>query len=71
METPKVSIVVPIYNAEQYLQKCIDSLLRQGLKDYELLLVNDGSTDSWLSICQSYPDQYDHIKILNQINSGV
>jgi len=71
METPKVSIVVPIYNAEQYLQKCIDSLLRQGLKDYELLLVNDGSTDSSLSICQSYADQYDHIKILNQINSGV
>lgn len=71
METPKVSIVVPIYNAEQYLQKCIDPLLRQGLKDYELLLVNDGSTDSSLSICQSYADQYDHIKILNQINSGV
>lgn len=67
----QLSIIVPIYNAEKYLQKCIDSLLRQGLKNYELLLVNDGSTDSSLSICQSYAAQYEHIKILNQSNSGV
>ena len=67
----QLSIIVPIYNAEKYLQKCVDSLLRQGLKNYELLLVNDGSTDSSLSICQSYAAQYEHIKILNQSNSGV
>ena len=43
---PKVSIIVPIYNSEKYMEKCIDSILNQTLNDIEIILVNDGSTDS-------------------------
>ena len=49
--TPTVSIIVPIYNAEKHLARCIDSILNQEYTDFELLLVNDGSTDSCGSIC--------------------
>ena len=51
---PEISVVIPVYNVEQYLPKCIDSVLNQTWKDFELILVNDGSTDHSLSICQSY-----------------
>ena len=71
MENPKFSIVVPVYNAEGYLHQCLDSLLRQGLDNYEILLVNDGSTDSSLSICKEYANDNSNIKILNQSNQGV
>ena len=63
MDKPKFSIVVPVYNAEGYLRKCLDSLLRQGLDSYEILLVNDGSTDSSLSICQEYAENNHRIKV--------
>lgn len=52
MDKPKFSIVVPVYNAEGYLCKCLDSLLRQGLDSYEILLVNDGSTDIYVRSMQ-------------------
>lgn len=71
MEKNQFSIVVPVYNAEGYLHQCLDSLLRQGLDNYEILLVNDGSTDSSLSICKEYADDNSNIKILNQSNQGV
>lgn len=71
MDKPKFSIVVPVYNAEGYLRKCLDSLLRQGLYSYEILLVNDGSTDSSLSICQEYAENNHRIKVLTQNNQGV
>ena len=54
IETPKFSIIVPVYNVEKYLHKCIESLLRQGIDNVEILLVNDGSTDSSSEICQEY-----------------
>lgn len=50
----KVSIVVPVYNVEKYLHQCIGSILNQKLKDIELIVVNDGSTDSSLSICKEF-----------------
>ena len=71
IETPKFSIIVPVYNVEKYLHKCIESLLRQGIDNVEILLVNDGSTDSSSEICQEYVDKYSNIKLLYQDNQGV
>ena len=67
----KFSIVVPVYNAEGFLRQCLNSLLRQDLDNYEILLVNDGSTDSSLSICQEYANENSNIKVLSQTNQGV
>ena len=50
----KVSVIVPIYNAEQYLEKCLDSIVNQTLKDIEIILIDDGSTDSSAEICKTY-----------------
>lgn len=68
---PKLSIIVPIYNAERYLNRCIDSILSQRFTDYELLLVNDGSTDTSLEICNAYASNDDRIKVIEKNNSGV
>jgi glycosyltransferase involved in cell wall biosynthesis len=51
---PKISIIVPVYNVESYLARCIDSILNQSFKNFELILVNDGSTDDSLVICKKY-----------------
>ena len=51
---PMVSIIVPVYNAEQYLRRCVDSILNQEYTDFEVFLVNDGSTDSSGDICEEY-----------------
>ena len=64
---PMVSIIVPIYNAEQYLRRCVDSILNQEYTDYELLLVNDGSTD----ICEEYGDQDPRVIVIQKENTGV
>lgn len=69
--TPTVSIIVPIYNAEQYLSRCIDSILNQEYTDFELLLVNDGSTDSSGAICDSYAVKDSRIRVIHKENSGV
>ena len=65
----KVSIIVPVYNSKKYLKKCIDSILSQSYKEFELLLINDGSTDCSRDICKSYDDK--RIKYLEQKNEGV
>lgn len=65
----KVSVVVPVYNAEKYLNKCIDSLINQSLKDIELIFVDDGSTDSSVSIINDYKENDVRIKLLSQSNS--
>ena len=52
--SPKISIIVPIYNDERNLYKCIDSLLNQTFKDYEIIFIDDGSTDNSVSICNEY-----------------
>ena len=66
----KVSIIVPIYNAEKYIDTCIESLINQTLKDIEIILVNDGSKDKTQSIIEQYAESDRRIKIINQINSG-
>ena len=64
----KISIIVPVYNCEKYIEKCIKSLINQTLKDIEIIFVNDGSTDNSKSILESFTDP--RIKILEKKNSG-
>lgn len=65
-----ISIIVPIYNTEQYLKACIESLIRQTEKDLQIILVNDGSTDDSLAIAQSYAKQDARIEVYSQPNAG-
>ena len=66
----KLSIVIPVYNCENYINRCIDSILNQTYKDYELILVNDGSKDNSLKIIREYEKKYDFIHVIDQKNSG-
>lgn len=66
-----VSIIVPIYNKEKYLEKCLDSILGQTYRDLEIILVDDGSTDNSLAICQRYAEKDPRIKIYHKPNGGV
>lgn len=68
---PKISIVVPVYKVENVVGECIDSILRQTFCDFELLLVNDGSPDNSLAICESYALKDSRIRIQNKENGGV
>ena len=67
---PKVSIVVPCYNAEKHLSECLDSILKQSLHDLEVIAVNDGSTDRTLDILQRYAAQDVRLRIIDQSNQG-
>lgn len=67
----KISIVVPVYNSEKYLEKCIESIMNQTLKDIELILINDGSTDNSRKICDYYKYIDKRIKVLHIKNNGV
>ncbi len=67
----KFSVILPIYNVELYLAKCIDSILNQSYTDFELILVNDGSQDQSLSICDEYAKKDERIKVINQTNAGL
>ena len=64
------SIIVPVYNTEQYIHQCIDSVLHQEFKDFELLLVNDGSKDKSLTICKEYAKKHSCIQVIDQENGG-
>ena len=68
--TPKVSILVPIYNNEIYLHECIDSIINQTLKDIEIILLDDGSTDSSPQICDEYAKKDSRIKVIHKENTG-
>ena len=65
-----ISVIVPIYNAEKYLRECLDSLVNQTFKDIEIILVNDGSTDSSEMICQEYVNAHDNFFLINKENGG-
>lgn len=67
---PKISVIVPVYNVEQYIEKCIESLLNQTYKDIEIILADDGSKDNSLKICQKYEKQDNRIKVFTQTNQG-
>lgn len=67
----KISIIIPIYNMEKHLSKCIDSILKQTYSDFELILVNDGSTDSSLKICNDYEKKDNRVIVIDKKNGGV
>ena len=66
-----VSIIVPIYNVSEYLEKCIMSLVNQTYKNIEIVLVNDGSTDNSLDICKKYETEDKRVVLLNKANGGL
>ena len=71
MNTPKYSIIVPVYNAETYLPDAIESVLSQDFNDWELILINDGSIDKSQTICEYYQKQDQRIKLISKNNEGV
>lgn len=67
---PKISVIVAIYNVAPYLERCLDSILNQTFQDFEIIGINDGSTDNSLEILEKYAHRDKRIKIINQTNSG-
>ena len=68
---PIVSVIVPVYNKEEYLEKCIMSLTQQTMREIQIILVNDGSTDNSLAVCNKFSEQDDRIIVLDNKNGGV
>ena len=68
---PKVSVIIPVYNVEQYLNRCIDSVLNQTYKDFEIILVDDGSTDKSGEICDVYAEKDSRITVIHKENGGL
>ena len=68
---PKISIIVPIYNAEKVLKRCVDSILNQSYKNFELILINDGSKDKSIDIINEYKEKDERIKVIDNKNKGV
>jgi len=68
---PKISIIVPVYNAERYLNRCVDSILAQTFTDFEVLLIDDGSTDKSGVICDEYAGKDERVKVFHKENGGV
>ena len=71
MGRPAISIIVPVYNAEAYMARCIDSLLAQTYQNFEIIMIDDGSTDSSGAICDEYAQKDNRIVVVHQANSGV
>lgn len=71
MDNPKISVIVPVYNVERYLRRCIDSILAQTFTDFELLLIDDGSKDSSGEICDEYAAKDSRIIVFHKENGGV
>ena len=66
----KISVIVPVYNVEKWLNMCIDSILAQSYKNLEIILVNDGSTDKSKDICDQYLKEDNRVKVFDILNSG-
>ena len=66
-----ISVIVPVYNVEKYLNKCIDSIINQTYKNLEIILVDDGSQDSSGKICDEYTKKDNRIKVIHKENGGV
>lgn len=71
IEKPLISVIVPVYNVENYMRQCIDSLLNQTLSNIEIILVDDGATDTSPKICDEYARRYSCIKVIHKLNGGL
>lgn len=71
MESNVVSVIVPVYNAEKYIKECVQSVLSQTYKDWELILVDDGSTDCSGTFCDQFAQVDSRISVIHQENAGV
>ena len=71
IENDKISIIIPIYNSEQFINKCLDSTINQTYKNIEIICINDGSTDNSLKILKQYQKEDNRIKIIDKKNQGV
>ncbi len=67
---PRISVIIPVYNVEKYLEECVNSVLAQTYKNIEIILVDDGSTDSSGAMCDSFAEQHNHIKSFHKSNGG-
>ena len=70
-DMPEISVIVPVYNAGEYLVRCLDSIKNQKNTEWECILVNDGSTDNSLELCNRYADEDSRFKVINKKNGGV
>jgi len=70
MDKCDISFIIPVYNAEKYIEKCVNSILKQKMNRYEIILINDGSTDRSLKICQEIQGKYKNIVLIDQENKG-
>lgn len=68
---PKISVIVPVYNAEKWLRRCVDSILAQTFTDFEILLVDDGSSDTSGVICDEYASKDARVRVFHKPNGGV
>ena len=68
---PEISVIVPVYNVEPYLKRCLDSIINQSMKDIEILIIDDGSTDKSGEICEEYAGLDNRIKVTHQNNHGL
>ena len=71
VKSPLVSVIIPVFNVEEYLEECINSILRQTLTDIEIICINDGSTDSSPDILKKYAEQDRRITVYSQDNCGL
>jgi len=70
MSQPKVSVIIPVYNIERYLRRCLDSVIHQSLKDIEIICINDGSTDNSPAILKTYEKNDPRVRLLDKENAG-
>lgn len=71
MTNYKISVIIPVYGAEKYLRKCVDSILAQTFKNFEIILIDDGSPDKSGQICDEYSDKYENVVTIHQTNKGI
>ena len=71
MDSTMISVIVPVYNVEPYLRKCLDSIVNQTYRDFEILIIDDGSTDGSGRICDEYAEKDSRIKVFHTENRGL